>query len=126
METMRTSRKFGSAGILAAAAFLAMVSAPAPATAATPWDRCPHGSLCLFSGADGTGTIGIFKVGAPDLRRFGLDNNVRSVWNRSPRVAYGYDGFNYTGSNVWQRPAFDGPSNFVTDSGVRTSSARVG
>ncbi|MBB5434518.1 peptidase inhibitor family I36 protein [Nocardiopsis composta] len=82
----------------------------APAQAATGWDRCPHGYACLFSQPDGQGTIGIFKYGSPDLRQQGLDDNVRSVWNRAGATLALFSGYNHIGLTT-TFPAYDHPSN---------------
>lgn len=57
-----------------------------PAQAATGYDRCPSNRMCVFTGTNGTGAIGIFANGDGDLADStgprGLNNNIESVWNR--------------------------------------------
>jgi hypothetical protein len=57
-----------------------------PAQAATGYNRCPANRMCVFTGVNGTGAIGIFTVGDANLGDSvgprGLNNNIESAWNR--------------------------------------------
>lgn len=106
------------------AMLLGSLAVAAPAEAATGYDRCPHGSFCLFSGENGTGTIGIFKWGSPDLRQQGLNNNVRSLWNRSGNKVIIYKDFNYVHPYTSHRP-YGAPNPVSEFHGHQISSARA-
>ncbi|RYI98949.1 MAG: hypothetical protein EON52_27020 [Actinomycetales bacterium] len=87
-------------GSAAAAAALAIT----PSQAATGYARCPAGKLCVFSGTNGSGVIGIFSTGDVDLGAApgpsGLNNNIESVWNRSSSNFAFYPERNYNGGSA--------------------------
>ncbi|WP_169514476.1 peptidase inhibitor family I36 protein [Actinokineospora enzanensis] len=84
-------RALTAAGTAIAAIGLSMT----PADAATGWDRCPNTYFCLFSGANGQGTIAYFHVGSPNLAGQGIDNAATSFWNRTVDNAFSLcDGYN--------------------------------
>ncbi|MEV0260539.1 peptidase inhibitor family I36 protein [Streptomyces sp. NPDC050617] len=75
-------------------------SAPA-ATAASGYDRCPSGSSCYFSNANGNGDM----WRAPSSACFNLgtmnppfNDRISSVWNRGGNVVHMY---NWTGTWTW-------------------------
>ncbi|WP_433336361.1 peptidase inhibitor family I36 protein [Spirillospora sp. CA-294931] len=92
------SRILGTVGIAAAVA-TATVALPATANAAVGYDRCPSGHACLFSGANGSGSMAYFRYGSPDLRGQSMDNTAESIWNRAGAGALIYTGYNYSGEN---------------------------
>lgn len=70
------------------------------ASAATGFDRCPAGYLCLFTGTNGTGTMAYFRYGSTNLGLQGMDNRVWSLRNRSGKGICGYDDYSYRGQAV--------------------------
>jgi hypothetical protein len=76
---MRTSIR---AALLTAAAALGLIAASiTPAQAATGYDRCPQGSLCLFDQAAGQGTMTTYTSAQASLGT--SDNLASSVYNRT-------------------------------------------
>ncbi|GAB2674155.1 hypothetical protein GCM10027271_38710 [Saccharopolyspora gloriosae] len=110
--------------VLVASVMASFVLVTPSGAAQEGYDRCPHGSFCLFSGVDGTGAIGIFEQGSPDLRQQGVDNSVYSFWNRSARQFEGFDGYDYEGQLTLRQGAYGVPKN-SGPTAVPTSSARV-
>jgi hypothetical protein len=57
---------------------------------------CPEGRICLYTGHNATGRVGVFQWGSPDLRGQGID---RAIWviNRHSLQFCLYDGYNYAG-----------------------------
>jgi hypothetical protein len=94
-------RKLMVGGLAAIGMVLATAS---PAHAATGWNRCSSGYLCLFTNADGGGTYASFRVGSADLRNaisgYVFDNKFSSGWNRSSIDLCAYAGYNYTYGGV--------------------------
>ncbi|MGW6446264.1 peptidase inhibitor family I36 protein [Lentzea sp. NPDC055074] len=99
--------------VLAGAAFAAaLVTSPANAAApAAPmgeqaevgtaaWSACPAARMCIWTGLDGNGGIGIFQVGDGDLGDSsgprGLNNATESGWNRTSQTWCFYDGTSYS------------------------------
>ncbi len=90
----------------AAVAAAALVAAFAPtASAATGYDRCPADRMCVFTGPNGSGAIGIFANGDVNLGDTigptGLNNNIESMRNRTSSYWCFFDGINYNG-NSWR------------------------
>lgn len=106
-------------GTLAAAGILvsSVVLSEGTASAATGWNRCPNGYLCLFDGANGTGTMGYFKKGSPNLAGQRLDNRVSSVWNRSGDYFDAYDGYRCEDSENWLITSWGGQYNLSAEGG---------
>ncbi len=82
-----TVKKILAQGMAVAAVVTAMGTlSSAPAQAATGYNRCPANRMCVFTGVNGTGAIGIFSVGDANLGDSvgprGLNNNIESGWNR--------------------------------------------
>src|SRR4051794_325061 len=74
---------------LVAALFLCFVlgvATSSPASAATGWDRCPRGYMCVFENANGGGHYAYFAAGASNLANpiggFVFNDKISSVWNR--------------------------------------------
>ncbi|UOZ10732.1 peptidase inhibitor family I36 protein [Amycolatopsis sp. WQ 127309] len=86
--------------LLTVAAAVPLVTAAAPAEAATGYARCPSGYFCVFADANGGGTIAYFHHGSPDLRQQGIDNTVSSVWDRSAGTFALCDRYGYAGNLV--------------------------
>ncbi|UYM06278.1 peptidase inhibitor family I36 protein [Solicola gregarius] len=67
----------------------AVILGPSQTDAATAsgWDRCPHGSACLFEDANGQGDMylvpPVFDGGPPRYIGDEWNDRVSSVWNRS-------------------------------------------
>ncbi|MEC3992765.1 FG-GAP-like repeat-containing protein [Actinacidiphila sp. DG2A-62] len=53
----------------------------APAHAVSGWDRCPRGSVCLFDGDGGTGSM--IAYSSPQAGLGSWDNRANSVYNRT-------------------------------------------
>jgi hypothetical protein len=71
-----------SAAVSAIAAIGLLASSAATATAAPQgYDRCPSGKLCLFDGANGTGTMAAYSSSQPALGSW--DNKASSMMNRT-------------------------------------------
>ncbi|HMM96618.1 MAG: peptidase inhibitor family I36 protein [Micrococcales bacterium] len=90
----------------AAAAAAALVVSVAPtASAATGYARCPANRMCVFTGPNGTGAIGIFRNGdvnlADGVGPVGLNNNIESMRNRTSGYWCFYKDTNYNGY-VWR------------------------
>lgn len=96
---MTTIRNAAAVAALTLAASGIAVAASTTAHAATGYDRCPSGYMCLFDLNDGQGAMAWFANGSPDLRGQGFDNRTNSVWNRTGSSFRLYQGYNYTGSS---------------------------
>lgn len=93
-------------GGLATAAVAALLASFAPAaSAATGYDRCPADRMCVFTGPNGSGVIGIFQNGDVNLGDSvgptGLNNNIESMRNRTGSDWCFWTGINYNGT-VWR------------------------
>ncbi|MER5465685.1 peptidase inhibitor family I36 protein [Streptomyces sp. NPDC002668] len=88
----------GAAAALALTSLTATQAQAATAAPAAGYDRCPNGYLCIFDGADGTGSMAWFRSGSPDLRGQGMDNRTNSVYNRTGGSWSLYDGYGYSGT----------------------------
>jgi hypothetical protein len=77
------TRGLAVAGLVLTSSMLAPIPAQA---AATGYNRCPANRMCVFSGVNGTGTIGYFTAGDANLGDAtgprGLNNTIESVWDR--------------------------------------------
>jgi hypothetical protein len=74
------------AAVVTAATVLGVIGAgTAPAHAATDWDRCPKGKVCLFSGDGGTGAMVAYSTPQASLGPW--DNKAASVYNRTGNPA---------------------------------------
>ncbi|MEU7524393.1 peptidase inhibitor family I36 protein [Saccharothrix sp. NPDC042600] len=77
---------------------------------AEAWWDCPDGYFCAWYYEDGAdrGSDGkpdfYGRVGAPDLREFGLNDHVWSVWNRTGEVWCTYPDINYADLNGGTSP----------------------
>ncbi|GGP71655.1 hypothetical protein GCM10010185_51020 [Saccharothrix coeruleofusca] len=70
-------------------AVIALGVLTAPANAEATWDRCPHGSYCLFEHRDGGGAL--YRVSNPNGNtRVNLpgwfNDKASAVWNRSGQL----------------------------------------
>ncbi|APB00500.1 peptidase inhibitor family I36 protein [Nocardia seriolae] len=83
-----------------AAAVAASLAVAAPAHAASGFDRCPDGSICLFTQPNGGGQMVPFRIGAPDLRWVGIDKSTQSVWNRTGHYVTAFDDYRYRGNGT--------------------------
>ncbi|MEV6715803.1 peptidase inhibitor family I36 protein [Lentzea sp. NPDC051208] len=75
---------------------------------------CPSGWFCAWEDTNGQGRMLQLKVGVPDLRPFGMDNAISSIWNRTNVTWCAYDLPNYGGAS------------FSVGSGVRTPRLPIG
>jgi hypothetical protein len=80
---------------------VATVFMPAvPASAA--WSSCPAGKFCVWTGRDGAGVMATFSVGDADLSSSpgpsGMNNNIRSAYNKTSTRWCLYSGRNYSGT----------------------------
>lgn len=96
-----TLRRFAAAVLLVLGA-AGFSGTAAPAHAATGYDRCPDGHFCLFSAADGGGTIAYFRLGSTDLRLQNIDGQAYAIWNRTGRYWDGFTEYNYTGGIIFR------------------------
>jgi hypothetical protein len=92
--------------------------AAAPAEAA--WSDCPSGWFCLWTGENGTG--GLFYTAAQPQDLGFMNNNARSVWNRSNWHYCLYDATNHTVylgiiHNWDQRANLGSPANRISSLG---------
>ena len=89
-----------SAATILGAVGIAGASAP-NAQAATGYDRCPASRMCVFSGRNGSGTIGIYQNGDVNLGdsigATGLNNTIESMRNRTSGNWCFYKDTNYNG-----------------------------
>ncbi|MBB5959068.1 hypothetical protein FHS29_005688 [Saccharothrix tamanrassetensis] len=70
--------------LVAAAVVVAAVGfGTGTAQAATGYDRCPAGNICLFDLPNGQGAMAWFKIGSPNLAGQSMDNRADSLWNRN-------------------------------------------
>lgn len=121
---MNTIGKISSSALLGALMMAGALSIAPAAQAASGWDRCPHGSMCVFSEGNGQGGgMAVFNVGSPDLGQQGLDNHVGSFWNRSGKLMKLWDGYNYTGDNLGSSPTYSTPIN---QAGISSASSVSG
>ncbi len=81
--------------VAAAALAVAMTFIVAPAASAHTPDRCVGWRTGVFDGYNYRGTPGCFHSGAPDLRRFRLNNAISSAWVHDSSPWCLYDDFNY-------------------------------
>ncbi|MEV6524633.1 peptidase inhibitor family I36 protein [Longispora sp. NPDC051575] len=88
-------RRILTLGATIALGLSTMFAATPAQAAATGYDRCPQGYLCLFSDNDGNGTMAYFKFGSPDLRGQSMDNRASSFANRSGQGFSAYLDYNY-------------------------------
>lgn len=79
-------------------------TASGPDVAASGYAHCSAGEFCAYDLPNGFGLWGSFRCCAPDLRRFGLDRKISSVWNRTSRYWCLYAGLNYTGQAAYVPP----------------------
>jgi hypothetical protein len=90
---------------VATIAFSVFAVAPGAAQAATGYDRCPQGYMCLFDGWDGTGVMAYFQTGSPDLALQNFDNRAQSQRNNNSSNFCAYVNKNYdnsSGSGTYQ------------------------
>jgi hypothetical protein len=94
---------------LAAALFLSIVlgiATSSPASAATGWDRCPRGYLCVFEDANGLGHYAYFAGGASNLANpiggFVFNDKISSVWNNTTQP----DGWCFYTNSGFTTPLF--------------------
>lgn len=96
---MRYSRTLTT--VLAAGALAAAVIPAPTADAATGYDRCPAARMCVFSGPNGSGAIGIYQSGDVNLGDSvgptGLNNTIESMRNRTSNNWCFYKDANYGG-----------------------------
>ncbi|WP_414942544.1 peptidase inhibitor family I36 protein [Amycolatopsis sp. cmx-11-51] len=79
-EQMSIFKKSLGVAVITLATMAGTVTA---ADAATGYDRCPAGHMCLFAGDDGQGAMAFFQVGSPDLSAQNFDDRTRSWNNRN-------------------------------------------
>jgi len=84
-------------GIVVIALAGVLVTVPS-ADAATGYDRCTAGYMCLFAGDDGQGAMALFQVGSPDLSLQNFDDRTRSWNNRNSSSFCMYVNKNYDNS----------------------------
>lgn len=79
----------------------------APASAAAAW-ACPADSLCVWTGANGTGARAVFSNGDVNLAAApgpsGMNNAITSYKNTSYRNWSFHDGINYNGTTRYAQP----------------------
>jgi hypothetical protein len=103
-----------------------LVASPAEAQAAG-WDRCQHGTYCLFEDADGLGRM--YVLGNPvSGGRYNIDawfnDKATSLWNRSGKSI---SLFSNSGCRAYLMNAqpYGGPQNLPWDLNDYASSACV-
>lgn len=105
----------------------AVVLAAPSAHAATGYDRCPVDRMCVFSGPNGSGTIGIYANGDVDLSDSigptGLNNTIESMRNRTAGYWCFYSGINYNGQ-VWRGGPGGGANTIPSATNVISSLKR--
>ncbi|WP_409494752.1 peptidase inhibitor family I36 protein [Amycolatopsis sp. cmx-11-12] len=74
-----------------------VVDAPS-ADAATGYDRCHSGHMCLFAEENRQGAMAFFEIGSPDLALQNFDNRTRSWRNRHTSSFCMYVNVNYDNS----------------------------
>ncbi|WP_409494754.1 peptidase inhibitor family I36 protein [Amycolatopsis sp. cmx-11-12] len=82
-----------------------LVVAPGVAQAATGYDRCPPGYMCLFDDWDGQGAMAYFQAGSPDLALQNFDNRAQSQRNNNASNFCAYVNKKYdnsSGSGTYQ------------------------
>lgn len=81
--------------VAAVSAVFMSVFVATPAEAATWKGTCPKGKFCVYTGLTGTGTRAVFEVGDANLGDStgptGMNNKIKSVWNRSGEAYLVYD-----------------------------------
>ncbi len=101
--------------VVATAALSSMVITPGAAEAATGYDRCPPGHMCLFDLWDGQGAMAYFKSGSPDLALQNFDDRAQSQRNNnsSSFCAYVNKYYDNSGTSGTYPPGTSG--NFNTN-----------
>ena len=96
-------RKQAWKAVLAAGALGVAVASAPTAYAATGYDRCPADRMCVFTGRNGSGAIGIYQNGDVNLGDSvgpaGLNNNIESMRNRTSRNWCFFKDANYNGQS---------------------------
>lgn len=83
--------------VVAIALSVAVVDMPS-ANAATGYDRCKPGYMCLFAEENGQGAMAFFEIGSPNLALQNFDNRTRSWRNRNASSFCMYVNINYDNS----------------------------
>jgi hypothetical protein len=100
MSRLKKRLAAASVATVLGAVGVAVVSAPT-AHAATGYDRCPANRMCVFSGKNGSGAIGIYQNGDVNLGdsigATGLNNTIESMRNRTSSKWCFYKDTNYNG-----------------------------
>ncbi len=105
MLSMRKDQRMGRRRSIAvtitfALAILSNVAIAAPTSAATGWDRCPDGYLCVFEHFDGLGDYAYFQTDQSDLTQpvngVVLNDKISSVWDRTSET-YGWCFYRHVG-----------------------------
>lgn len=101
------------------------------AEAATGWDRCPRGYLCVFENPNGEGHFAYFYKGAIDLTKpiggFVFNDRISSVWSRTQTP----DGWCFYRDTNYGSPLFSLRGNNKTKTNLphwadnQTSSLRI-
>lgn len=107
---MRILPRVASVAVAATVAATAVAAAASPAQA-SGFDQCQHGTLCLFSQPNGGGAMVAFTGSIADLRNVGLDDNVRSAWNRSGAFGDLHEGYGFTGALIIRMSPYGGAFN---------------
>lgn len=111
----------------ASASSVPEISEPSGDVSAAAYSDCPAARMCIWTGLNGTGAIGIFAVGDANLGAApgpsGLNNNAESMMNRTSQRWCHYDGANYTALMAAGGPG--GGANMLTQFRNRITSLRV-
>ncbi|QLY31002.1 peptidase inhibitor family I36 protein [Nocardia huaxiensis] len=97
------SRLAGLAGI-GLLAFASTLAGSTPAQAATGYERCPTGWICLFDRPDGEGTMKKFAIGSANLAEWGAEDFTRSLYNRTGAEVSLFTDRNYKGISYAIQP----------------------
>ena len=102
---------FGVSVVTAVALITGLQMSIASATSVSDWcsttGTSTKGAVCVADASDGTGSKGIFKVGAADLSKFktgSLNKHVSVLKNNSPNFVYVYETANYSGTCAYYKP----------------------
>lgn len=86
MQTKKRNRiKLGLAAAGSALAMAASLGAGSASAATTAWSGCVSGDICLYSGANGTGSVCVWDGDMPkwtDVCSWADEKNAVSIWNR--------------------------------------------
>ncbi|PNE15100.1 hypothetical protein B1H26_31465 [Amycolatopsis sp. BJA-103] len=66
----------------------------------TAWADCPPGWLCVWEHTNAQGWMARLQTSLSDLRNFGFNDRISSLWNRTADSWCAYSGIGYGGDRL--------------------------